>query len=124
MPAEKRPNPGYSPHHALDLFDWFWPQKGADNKAFWKWVDTPEAEPYLRAMADMRKPISPDDYGAFFLTTDEVARALNRANEDGPVDLTDLDIDDLQEPRIRDAFVASIEARFSEPKPSDSPATD
>lgn len=41
------------PQAALDMFELGWLGQGT---AFWRWVETPEAEPYGRAVAAMRAP--------------------------------------------------------------------
>lgn len=42
----------------LDMFESGWFGQGA---AFWRWIETPEAAPYVRAMAAMRAPIAPGE---------------------------------------------------------------
>lgn len=39
----------------LDMFELGWFGQGA---AFWRWIETPEAVPYIRACAAMRAPPS------------------------------------------------------------------
>lgn len=45
----------------IDMFESGWFGRGA---AFWRWVVTEQAQPYVEAMAAMRAPIDVDDEAA------------------------------------------------------------
>ena len=78
---------------AIDMHDLGWFGQG---RAFWRWIETPAAEPYIAACAEMRRaPQSGEFFDAF-----------------GPVDTVTRDLDD---PDLLAALAAQIEADYGDP---------
>lgn len=53
----------------LDMFESGWFGQGP---AFWRWIETDAAQPYIRAMAELRRPPASGEFFAIDLTAPDI----------------------------------------------------
>lgn len=61
----------------IDMFESGWFGRGA---AFWRWVATEEAKPYVEAMAAQRQPIDAGEFAGWAIDVDEHDDLLDPAH--------------------------------------------
>lgn len=67
--------PGDQTH--IDMFESGWFGRGA---AFWRWVVTVEAKPYVEAMASMRQQTNANELAEFSIAVDDYEDLLDPAH--------------------------------------------
>lgn len=60
----------------LDMFESGWFGQGP---AFWRWIDTDAAMPYVLAMAELRRPPAPGEVFAIDVTSPDILTPENLA---------------------------------------------
>ena len=78
---------------AIDMHDLGWFGQG---RAFWRWIETPAARPYIAACAEMRRAPQPGEFFDAFGPVDAVTRIFDN-------------------PDLLAALAAQIEADYGDP---------